>query len=37
MGQTNTPTNSARYVHRSVDFAKVFDNSQSTTGEHEGI
>ena len=29
MGQTNTPINSARYTHRSMDFSKIYNkNSQ---------
>ena len=37
MGQTNTPTHSARNFNISADLSKVYDNSQSSTGKHEGI
>jgi len=35
MGQTNTPTNSARYAHRSFDFSQIYKNSQKIGDKNE--
>ena len=35
MGQTNTPTNSGRFTHRSVDFSQIYKNNQKLDGKSE--